>query len=213
MWAFSLGKGFCLGFLAYFLGFLMDTTVSCKSFLELMEKTPKLMIDAYQKIQINLLVISPFIYMVNDQFLINHESNLINCRHAGALLLIHHIGYYIVHKSMHQINYLRGYHDFHHKFDKHLCPSIGNAVSHTEFLFAYVLPFVMGGYIIKPNEITFIVPIGLISIFNNLIHCKELKNVPWLPLFVSPAMHIKHHEVRDKHYSAPILDLDYFLEK
>ena len=213
MWYNSLGKGFFLGFFAYLLGFIMDTTISNSSFLKIMEKTPKLMIEAYQKIQINLLVISPVIYMVNDHFLINHENNLINYRHVSSLLLIHHIGYYLIHKSMHQIRFLRCYHDFHHLFNKVLCPSIGNAVSHTEFLFAYVLPFVMGGYIIKPNEITFVIPIGLISVFNNIIHCNELRNVPWLPFLVSPDMHIKHHEIRDKHFSAPILNLDYFIEK
>ena len=213
MWYNSLGKGFCLGFLAYLLGFIMDTTISNGSFLKIMESTPKLMIKAYQKIQLNLLVISPIVYMINDQYLINHKEENVNFKKVCALLLIHHIGYYLIHKSMHQIRFLRCYHDFHHLFNKVLCPSIGNAVSIPEFLLAYIFPFISGAILVRPNEITFVIPIGLISVFNNIIHCNELRNLPWLPFLVSPDMHIKHHEIRDKHFSAPILNLDYFIEK
>ena len=212
MWIISLGKGFCLGFAAYIMGFSMDVSISQSSFLSMMKEISTQSIHAYYTIQMNLLVISPLVYMVNDKYLIDHKTSSINYRHGVMLLLIHHIGYYIVHRSMHQIEMLRKYHDYHHEFVKHLCPSIGNAVSHSEFLFAYILPFIIGAYLIRPNEITFILPIGFISLFNNIIHCKELRYLPWLPFFVSPNMHIKHHEIRNKHFSAPILILDYLIE-
>ena len=78
---------------------------------------------------------------------------------------------------MHTIVYLRKYHDFHHKFDKYIIPSIGNAVSTEEYLIAYVSPFVIGAYLFHPNEISFVIPIGLISVFNNIIHCSELRGI------------------------------------
>ena len=212
MWIVSLGKGFCLGFAAYLVGFVMDLTISQSSFLSMMKEIPKQTIEAYKTIQTNLLLISPVVYMVNDQYLINHETSSVNYTHVVMLLLIHHIGYYVVHRSMHQIKMLRKYHDYHHEFVKHLCPSIGNAVSFPEFTLAYILPFITGAYLITPNEITFIIPIGFISVFNNIIHCKELRDLPWSPFLVSPNMHIKHHEIRNKHFSAPILNLDYLIE-
>ena len=213
MWIISLGKGFCLGFFAYFLGFLMDLTISQKSMLLILEKTPKLFIEGYKKCQFNLMLLSPIVYSFTDQYLLTHENNIINISKVIYLTLIHHFGYYAVHKSMHKIDTLRKFHDFHHKFDKILCPSIGNAVSTVEFTAAYVCPFICGAILVKPNEITFVIPIALISVFNNLIHCRELKNVPWPAFLVSPKQHLEHHEVRSKHFSAPILNLDYFLEK
>ena len=52
-------------------------------------------------------------------------------------------------------------HSFHHQYDKILLPSIGNAVRTMEFISAYLLPFIIAAYLLRPNEISFIIPIGI----------------------------------------------------
>ena len=208
----SFLKGLCLGGVAYTIGFIMDITISKKSFNEIIANIPLLYQEALHKIQTNMLVISPIIYTITNQYLIDHTNNEIKINTIVTILSIHGVGYYFVHKAMHQIQSLRKYHNFHHKFDKYIMPSIGNAVSIEEFLLAYICPFIIGAYLLRPNEINFVIPISLISIFNNIIHCKELEGVPWSVYFVSPEQHIIHHEIRHKHYAAPIFNIDYFLE-
>ena len=211
MWS-SLIKGLCLGSVAHALGFIMDITISKFSFDEIIKEIPLLYQKALHKIQMNMLVISPIVYTLTDQYLIDHTTNRIQIKNIMTILTIHGVGYYSVHRAMHQIQFLRKYHYFHHLFDKHIMPSIGNAVSIEEFLIAYITPFIIGAYVTTPSEISFVIPITLISIFNNIIHCRELENVYWYKYFVSPKQHIMHHQVRDKHYAAPILNLDYFIE-
>ena len=71
---------------------------------------------------------------------------------------------------------------------------------------AYVSPF-FGSLFLNINEITFLVPVTLIIVFNCFIS-KELAKTEWNKYFVSPRMHIKHHKVRNRHYSAPIINID-----
>tara|TARA_E500000178_G_scaffold354105_1_gene421985 strand:+ start:1220 stop:1867 length:648 start_codon:yes stop_codon:yes gene_type:complete len=208
----SFLKGLCLGGVAYTIGFIMDITISKKSFNEIVHNIPLLYQKALRKIQMNMLIISPVIYTFTDQYLVDHTNNEIKINTIVAILSIHGVGYYLAHKAMHQVDSLRKYHNFHHKFDKYIMPSIGNAVSTEEFLIAYIAPFVISAYLLRPNEVDFVIPIVLISIFNNIIHCKELETVPWSVYFVSPEQHIIHHEIRDKHYAAPIFNIDYFIE-
>mgnify|MGYP001585118377 CR=1 FL=1 len=208
----SLIKGFVLAGFSYSIGMIMDITISRNSWCEMIEEIPELYNSAIRKIQQNMLVISPLLYCVVDQTLIDHTTSTIQPIKTICIFLTHSVGYYIVHKSMHTIGNLRKYHEFHHRFDKHMIPSIGNAVSTEEFLFAYVSPFIIGAYFFRPNEISFVIPIGLVSVFNNIIHCKELRGLQWPEYLVSPDQHIEHHETRTKHYSAPVLNIDYFLE-
>ena len=114
---------------------------------------------------------------------------------------------------MHTNSQLYKYHKFHHKFDKVLIPSIGNAVGAVEFLSAYILPFIISVFILKPTEVTFIIPITLISIFNLIIHCRELKHIRLGKYLIDTEKHMTHHIERDKHYAAPILDLDVILDR
>ena len=213
MWYYSLIKGFMLGYMSYIIGVHMDNTIALDSLKNVMSHYPsKLIFKAYNTITFNMLFISPVVYTMIDNYILKHDNYYIYLDKVLLLLLIRHFGCYIMHRTMHKIQFLKKYHDFHHEFDKHLIPSLGNAVSTTEFLTAYISPFIIGAIIVKPNEITFVIPIILISIFNNIIHCKELEHIKWPKYLVSPAQHIKHHEIRDKHYAAPILNLDYFCE-
>ena len=209
---FALLKGFVLGMTAYMLGTIMDFTISIESMREMLHNTPQLFADAIDRIQINLLVISPVIYALTDTFLLDKTTQSFDGFKGVGVLCVHHIGYFVAHKTMHQIPALRKFHEFHHQYETFIIPSVGNAVSSGEFLIAYVAPFILGAAIIRPNEITFMIPIGAISVFNNIIHCKELRYIKWSPFLVSPDQHLEHHEHRAKHFAAPILNIDYLID-
>jgi sterol desaturase/sphingolipid hydroxylase (fatty acid hydroxylase superfamily) len=156
-----------------------------------------------------MLIISPIIYGFIDKYFIDHSvpPTTFHLFNIITILLIQNIGYYLVHKLFH-MSKLYKFHKFHHKFDKILIPSLGNAVSITEFTLAYMLPFVMGAYITHPSELSMIIPLFLVAILNMSIHCQELNKFKYPSFIVSPKNHFIHHQERNKHFAAPILNID-----
>ena len=205
---YSFLKGIALGTFVTFLGFFFDVTFSRRSYKKLLEKSEQLLNKAIPAIQFNLMIIGPTVYGFVDYFLLEHNYTIQPMNILGVLS-IHSIGYYIVHYAMHKSTYLYKLHSFHHEFDKVLIPSIGNAVSKGEFIIAYVTPFVTSAYILNLSEASFLIPVGIISVMNLVIHCKEFENIPYSKYFVSPKNHIMHHEVREKHFAAPTINIDY----
>ena len=207
----SIGKGLLLGSSIAMLSFFLDISFSKKSFIKLCNESSEKYIQAVEAVQRNMMVISPLVYGVIDQSFIDHNSMTFQYNNIVSVLGIHSVGYYVVHTAMHKFKKLYTIHSFHHQYDKILLPSIGNAVSTMEFISAYLLPFIIAAYFLRPNEISFIIPIGIIGLLNIVIHCKELEDLPWAALFVSPKNHIEHHEVRTKHYAAPTINRDYIV--
>ena len=207
----SIGKGLLLGSSIAMLSFFLDISFSKKSFIKLCNESSEKYIQAVEAVQRNMMVISPLVYGVIDQSFIDHNSMTFQYNNIVSVLGIHSVGYYVVHTAMHKFKKLYTIHSFHHQYDKILLPSIGNAVSTMEFISAYLLPFIIAAYFLRPNEISFIIPIGIIGLLNIVIHCKELEDLPWAALFVSPKNHIEHHEVRTKHYAAPTINWDYIV--
>ena len=113
---------------------------------------------------------------------------------------------------MHQNIRFYTIHSFHHKFCDVMLPSIGNAVSKREFLFAYLIPVLLATLIVPTTEPTLLAGVLIISMGNLMIHCKELEPLLYPRYMVSPDKHITHHEKRNKHYSAPFFDFDEFIE-
>jgi sterol desaturase/sphingolipid hydroxylase (fatty acid hydroxylase superfamily) len=204
-------KGLFLGSIVYLLGRVGDVTIAADSYFKLMKENESLLKKGLNASFCNLVCIGPVMYCFVDYFLIRKESVFYLGEMVGVLS-IHSLGYYLTHRIFHENRTLYKFHSFHHEFDNILVPSIGNAVSIEEFFLAYMLPFIIGAYVIHPTEKSFISGIGLISIFNLIIHTKELENINYINILVSPKKHITHHKVKRKHYSAPILDLDYILE-
>jgi sterol desaturase/sphingolipid hydroxylase (fatty acid hydroxylase superfamily) len=204
-------KGLFLGSIVYLLGRVGDVTIAADSYFKLMKENESLLKKGLNASFCNLVCIGPVMYCFVDYFLIRKESVFYLGEMVG-ILSIHSLGYYLTHRIFHENRTLYKFHSFHHEFDNILVPSIGNAVSIEEFFLAYMLPFIIGAYVIHPTEKSFISGIGLISIFNLIIHTKELENINYINILVSPKKHITHHKVKRKHYSAPILDLDYILE-
>lgn len=211
MFYISYIKGLFLGSIVYLLGRVGDVTIAADSYFKLMKENESLLKKGLNASFCNLVCTGPVMYCFVDYFLIRKEYVLYLGEMVG-ILSIHSLGYYLTHRIFHENRTLYKFHSFHHEFDNILVPSIGNAVSIEEFFLAYMLPFIIGAYVIHPTEKSFISGIGLISIFNLIIHTKELEDINYINIFVSPKKHITHHKVKRKHYSAPILDLDYILE-
>ena len=209
----SICKGACLGGIICIISYITDNTISRNSLKILLNKSSKLYKESQYAVGINMLVLSPIIYATVDNTIIDHTINpyAIDIGKVMIILLMQSIGYYIVHASFHKIPVLYKYHKFHHKFDSVLVPSIGNAVSWQEYCMAYLLPFVSGAIITKPNEISFIIPIAIVALLNITIHCQELKSYEYNKYLVSPKQHMEHHLVRDKHFAAPLFNIDNML--
>lgn len=204
-------KGFCLGLSVCILSFVLDYNISRKSFDKLIKTNKGLYGKSVIAVTRNLLVISPIVYSFVGEMYLTY-SYQIQYGNIFSILGIHSVGYYIIHLSMHKSYLLYDLHKFHHNFDNILLPSIGNAVSIGEYLIAYVAPFVFSAHILRPNEISFILAIYIISLLNMAIHCKELENMKWSKYFVSPKNHIDHHKYRSVHYAAPTVNIDYLLK-
>ena len=209
----SICKGACLGGIIYIISYIADNTISRNSLKMLLGKSSKLYKESKYSIAINMLVLSPITYAMVDTTIINHTINpyAVDIGKVMFILLTQSVGYYVVHASFHKSTILYKYHKFHHKFDSVLVPSIGNAVSWQEYSMAYMLPFVCGAIITKPNEISFIIPIAIVALLNMTIHCQELKSYEYNKYLVSPKQHMEHHLVRDKHFAAPLLNIDNML--
>ena len=208
---FSLLKGALLGGTLSLLGYVLDYTISSNSQERIVKEKAEYFVQAHKYIVQNLMLISPTVYMIVDMTLLDNNMKFYVYQYIG-LLLTQNIGYFFVHREMHRNRNLYKFHQFHHNFDNVLTPSIGNAVSPAEFCIAYICPFVLGAFLFTPTEVTYLASIGTVGIGNLVIHTYELNNIGWIPGFVSPTKHIKHHEVRDKHFAAPIFDIDAMFE-
>ena len=208
---YSLLKGFCLGSFFSILSDYIDITFCKESYKKIIQTNKSNYLKSITSVKRNLLITGPVIYSVVNVTLLTPGFE-IQLGKIFGILGIHSIGYYLAHYAMHKNKYLYNFHKFHHEFDYILLPSIGNAVSTQEFLLAYMSPFVIGAFVFNPSEISFVIPISIIAFLNLAIHCQELENTGWLKIFVSPNDHIKHHKIRNKHFAAPTINIDYLLE-
>lgn len=207
-------KGLCLGLGIFLLGLILDNTISYKSKKYLFEKNYVLLMQAYSYTAFNLLFLSPIYYDILDRYLVTHKYVGFSLIKYIYLLIIQSIGYYLAHYMMHNVRSLKKIHKFHHKFSNVLIPSLGISVTPYEYTFAYVLPFVIGGYIVDPSLFTLNSAIGTISLLNIFIHCNELSNLKYYRYFVSPNDHFNHHKnIPNKNtYAAPLINIDNILE-
>lgn len=206
---YGLFQGLQLGMYTVMLSSVLDNTLSVDYTKDLIKKDFDLYAKGLQYNYINLLVISPIYYVFVYNYLLDltKPDSLFVLDYLG-LLLIHNVGYFSLHKIMHKIQPLKYIHDFHHLF-KNTVPTTGNAVSMMEFNIAYVSPFIVGIFIIQPNNVTLKSAIGTISLLNTFIHCPNFKNLQMPEFLVSPGKHMKHHETYTATYAAPLLNIDY----
>ena len=205
--AISFSKGLLLGGSAFVIGWCMDRTISQSSRETIIQKDEIMYEIGQQAVITNLLIITPVIYTFVDQSILSHEDTFSIFSFLG-LIIFQNVSYFFIHREMHRNPYLLWMHRFHHYYDFITIPSAAHIVSTSEFIIGYVSPMVAGAYIIKPTEVEFVSATEIITLFNLLLHTYELNNVKWIPGFVSPTQHIEHHRIRNKHYAAPLLNVD-----
>ena len=204
-------KGLHLGTYTYMFSHILDHTISQNDTLQLIKKNPLLFSQCARSNFLNLIGVTPFYYIFVDNFLLYDNTIIIQPLKIISILLIHNFLFYIAHFSFHNFKPLAFIHHFHHKFNKPI-PSSGNAVSLNEYNIAYVLPFLIAAFLIKPNDISFRASIAIIGFLNSLIHCIPLYNLSIGNLFIKPGDHIEHHEKRTVKYAAPLLNIDLFVD-
>lgn len=153
----------------------------------------------------NLLVLGPWMYVLVSKYTKPFSSLSKTLLHIPLLTAIHSALYSCIHRLMHKCRYFRPIHRFHHRYSTNVTPSVANAVSPLEFIFAYMLPFAVGTYVLNPTVTALDTSVIIVSFFNLLVHDPMLHNVPWPIYFVPPCIHLKHHKDKSGNYSAPTL--------
>jgi sterol desaturase/sphingolipid hydroxylase (fatty acid hydroxylase superfamily) len=199
--------GFGLGIFTYLTGIWLDNTIAKKTKKYLIENDSQLLDKAYKKAAINLLIINPIVYDIVNKYLISHTDLKLGYYAHMVYIIMYTHSYYFLHMAMHEIEFLKPIHEFHHKFKKNLIPSISNAVSIEEYLFVHVIPLLIVSRLL--NFTSFILLDTTISLFNFLIHCSELKHLNYGKYLISAKDHVNHHDpdITDDVYSTPLLNV------
>ncbi len=200
-------SGLHLGSYTYLFSNILDYTLNKEDTMSILKQNPQLYVASTIANFKNLIGLSPLYYIFADNLILHDKSVHFQLFKLLGMLLTHNITFYLIHKCFHDYKSLYHIHKFHHKFVKPV-PSNGNAVSMTEYNIAYVLPFIIGAILTKPNELTFKLAIGIISFLNSLVHSGKLKHLRYPSLFVTPSDHLTHHEKLDTKYASPILNID-----
>ena len=103
---FSL-NGFKLGLTTFLFGIFLDNSISLQSKNKLIENNSRLLSKGYEKIVINLCILSPIFYDILDTYLITHNDLSINYTKYLYLLSIHSVGYYLGHLAMHKVKFIQ----------------------------------------------------------------------------------------------------------
>ena len=140
-----------------------------------------------------------------------------------AVMLLHAIQYYAIHKYFHESPKLyRIVHQYHHQFKLYVPPMAANAVTPTEYLIAYAIPFATACIILPNVAKTTIVlkhAIMYISITNLFVHTPLLQNIstkyviPNNFLFVSTDDHLTHHSKVTTKYASPTFNIDNIIQR
>ena len=163
---------------------------------------------------LNNAVLGPPLYeLVSNRWMSQPFSAAGRVAMVLAIIVGHSIGYYCAHRWMHTRS-MYWAHRFHHRFNVYVVPVTANAVSPAEYAIAYMLPFIVGAQLLRPDRLSMFLGVGVVSLTNLLIHTPWLADasarlVPWL--FVSTADHLEHHKRLTSHYGAPTISVDRLL--
>lgn len=163
---------------------------------------------------INNMLIGPGTYTLVRAKLTStsNHSFFLSLRNSLEMVLWHAVFYYAFHRLMHTAR-LYKIHKFHHQFNKVILASTANAVSIREYVFAYMLPFILGCIIVSPNEHELLVSASIVSLFNLIVHTPSFKGLklPWF--MVSTADHFDHHTLQKRNFAAPTFHIDNLLQE
>ena len=131
-----------------------------------------------------------------------------------SILMVHSICFYSAHRAFHTYPSLYKHHRFHHRFNVHVPPMAANAVSATEYIVAYILPFIVPMPFLRPDTFSLQASVAIVSITNVLVHTPKLSELSekYLPeCLVSTSDHLEHHRKLNTKYAAPTINVDYFV--
>lgn len=176
----------------------------------------KLYATAWMHTAINHLILAPMTYMAGTRLFGSGAPVSLSQKLMSTLgvLVVHTIGYYFTHRAMHT-KALWWAHRFHHRFNRYICPIAASAVTQTEYLFAYMVPFVVAGAFLQPlSQEAFIFGALFIGHVNNFLHTPWMENLsqrhsPWW--WVGASDHFEHHRQLTNNYAAPTFNIDRLL--
>lgn len=165
----------------------------------------------------HLLILSPVLYTFTSKYLCSVETQQfgVQCIKCFCILYTQSVLYYYIHILMHKPDIYSFIHKFHHQFNTFVVPISANAVTIQEYLLAYMFPIIISAYIFSPDYITLNISILFISLSNILIHTPIFRYISMIipDFLVNTDKHMTHHKMNNKHYSAPIINWDYFFIK
>ena len=176
----------------------------------------ELYLDAWKTNLIHYFIIGPLAYFLASVVVLEMGAPLSPWICAPGVFLTQSIGYALTHHWMHKPKNYARIHKYHHGFSEltFVRPVTANATTLEEFVLAYVVPITIGTFIWRPTMDVIFYIVATISVCNLFIHtdCDSI-DMSWAPDFlVTNLKHFHHHEKNVKrHYSAPIVDLDYIL--
>ena len=101
----------------------------------------------------NNLILGPPTYAYVATYHLSEPFPPLRCAVWLALMVCgHSIGYYVAHRLMHT-RAMYWAHRFHHRYNTIVLPSTANAVSAAEYTIAYMLPFVLGCMLLRPDSL------------------------------------------------------------
>ena len=116
-----------------------------------------------------------------------------------VILVVHSVGYYYAHRTMHTRPGWYKFHAFHHRFKEFIPPSSANAVGPVEYILAYIVPFFLGTVLVRPYSAELQAGVSIVSACNLLVHTPAME----------AAGRKRHHNVLTTNYSAPTWNLDW----
>ena len=176
-------------------------------------KNPKLYLSAWWTNVVTISIVNVAMYIVVATYLVDKTPNTMYQRALKfvGIILTHNVWYYHAHRAFHEVKGLYWMHSYHHKFNNIVLPSSANAVSIWEYSIAYVFPFLLAGWMLKPDQITMLLTLKSLHLANLNIHFPLTlkKKLPWF--LVSSSDHKRHHIKLKTDYGAPILFTDRIL--
>jgi sterol desaturase/sphingolipid hydroxylase (fatty acid hydroxylase superfamily) len=131
----------------------------------------------------------------------------------AGIVLIEALLYYVIHKAFHEIKGLHWMHSYHHLFNKYVLPSSANAVSVAEYVFAYMVPLVLGVVVTRADEPSAFLGSAIVAITNLMIHTPWLEDQKYHWMFVTAGDHMSHHRKTKGNYGAPVFHIDRILDR
>ena len=177
-------------------------------------KNPKLYRSAlWTNIVTNAFINVPM-YIMIATYIVDKTPNTMDQRALKfvGIMSIQGVWYYLAHRAFHEVKGLYWMHSYHHKFNTIVLPSAANAVSVWEYTIAYVFPFLLAGWMVRPDRGTMLLALKILhlgSLFNHFPLTLEQK-LPWF--LVSSSDHKRHHNKLRTDYGAPIVHADRILD-